>query len=248
MNNLYRQLANHRGFVVYRTTKLPNGKLDKIPVDPVTGYNSDAQNPSTWMLPDVALACAAAFGAGYGVGLVIYEGSGLFCVDIDHCIEGGVLSEHARGIVARFPGAFTEVSISGTGLHIFGLHTGVMPPHKSKNTPWRTELYTQRRFIALSGTDAQGALIDCTPALHALAAEYFPAPASGRADEWTDGPAEDWNFITDDDELVNWLLNYKNPAQRFGGKCPFDALWTANPEILGQFFPPNDPTEGAYDP
>lgn len=241
-------LAGHRGFVVYRLAPIANGKTDKIPIDGVTGYNSNAQNPATWLTPDVAQVLAAewapVYKAGTGVGIVIYQGSQLFCVDIDGCIVDGVVSPLAHTIVARFPGAVVEISASGKGLHIFGMYQGIIPPHRTKNTAHHIELYAKERFIALTGNyltghEAGHVGTDCTAALFAFAGEYFPDAGGKYSGEWTDGPAEDWDFITDDDELIQWLATHPNVAQRMGGRAPFDALFNAEGEILGRFYPPN---------
>lgn len=151
MNPLYAALSARRLFIVYRAR-------DKHPIDPAHAFpdsemaNSDAQNPATHMLPAVALAWAAALGAGYGVGIVISEGCGLFAIDLDGCIDGnGVISPHADAIVKQFRGAYIECSLSKKGIHIIGSYGGSMPPHKTKNHELHAELYFRRRYIALTG-------------------------------------------------------------------------------------------------
>src|ERR1700722_4810156 len=185
MNTMLTALATHRGFVSYRLRKPLPREHDQNPFNGITGYNSDAQDAATWTTPDMAEAFAREWAPVYkdgtGVGIVIYGGSQLFCIDIDGCIdESGNLSEIAQAIVARFPGAVVEVSVSGKGLHIFGMYQGVMPPHAKKNTAWKIELYTEKRFIALTGKWLPGHESghvgkDCTEALTQFAAEYFPA-------------------------------------------------------------------------
>lgn len=257
MSTMLTALATHRGFVTYRLAPIAGStKKDKIPFNGETGHNSNAQDQSTWLLPNVAQAFAAEWAPTYkdgtGVGLVVYRGSQLFCIDLDGCIdESGNWSDVARGIVARFPGAVVEVSASGRGLHIFGVYRGVMPPHKTKNSAHHLELYTEGRFIALTGNFAPGHEAghigtDCTDALFAFAGEYFPKSGGDYAGEWTEAPAEGWNFITDDDELIQWLASHPNVAQRMGGRAPFDALFNADADVLGKFFSPNTPGQ-SYD-
>jgi hypothetical protein len=237
-------LANHRGFVVYRLAPLPNGKTDKIPIDGVTGYNSDAQNTATWLTPDLAEAFAREWAPiykdGTGVGILIYEGSQLFCIDIDGCVIDGQPNAFALAIIDRFPGAVVEVSASGKGLHIFGVYRGILPPHKTKNTHWHVELYTKARFIALTGKYYRDGYVgtDCTDALTAFAAEYFPQTGGAFSGEWTDGPAEGWDFIRDDDEMLKWAHGFRDAKSAFGGKAPVWALMDAH-ESIGQWFPPN---------
>jgi hypothetical protein len=256
MNTMLTALATHRGFVSYRLAKLPTGKADKIPFNGITGFNSDAQDPATWMIPEMAEAFAREWAPVYkdgtGVGIVIYQGSQLFCIDLDGCIdEAGNWSDIARSVVARFPGAVIEVSQSGKGLHIFGMYRGVLPPHAKKNSAWHLELYTEKRFIALTGNFAQGYEAghigtDCTEALTTFAAEYFPAKGGAYSGEWTDGPAEGWDFITDDDELLAWAGTYRDSKTVFGSKAPIPLLMAAD-ESLGEWFPANKPGE-TFDP
>jgi len=243
MNPMLQSLSAHRGFVAYRLAKLPGGKkTDKIPFNGATGYDSNAQDQTTWLTPDVAQAYATAwapkFKDGTGVGIVIYEGSQLFCVDIDGCVTDGVPSEFAQDIMAKFPGAYMELSQSKKGLHIFGLYKGVLPPHASKNTHKHIELYTRRRFIALTDHTLGGHVgTDCTEALTAFAAEYFPKTGGDHAGEWTVGPAEGWDFIKDDDELLAWARKYKDAKSTFGAKAPIWALLDADADTLGKIWP-----------
>lgn len=138
-------------FILYKLVPLETGGTDKVPVNPATGENSNAQDTSTWMLPSVAAGWAAYYGAGFGVGIVIYEGSGLFCLDLDSAKETGVLSETDKKLVREFAGCYIEYSQSGKSLHIIGSYTGDPPTHSTKNKAEHIELYTKLRFIALTG-------------------------------------------------------------------------------------------------
>jgi primase-polymerase (primpol)-like protein len=134
---------------------------DKSPIDPLHSETasdfarSDAQNPATWLSWDIATAYAQSLGAGYGVGIVIHEGSGLLCVDIDGCITDGQLSTLAKTVIkdayTASPDAYVEISMSGKGVHIIGPYEGEPPPHSTKNQELHMELYTSRRYIALTG-------------------------------------------------------------------------------------------------
>ena len=143
MNNpsLLAALSNRRIFIVYRLVAGENGKTDKIPMDPRSGYDIDAQNPANWLLPDDALEAVDVWTLsgftyptlGYGVGLVIHPDTKFFFLDLDSCREGGGWQPHAVAFLGRFPRAAREVSVSGTGLHVFGSYTGERPLHRVKN-------------------------------------------------------------------------------------------------------------------
>lgn len=152
MNPLYDALASRRIFVLYKLVPLQSGGTDKVPIDPATGENSNAQDSNTWMLSSVAVGYAAVYGADHGVGIVIHDGSKLFCVDIDGGVAvDGTLSDIAHKLVAEFAGCYIEYSQSGRGLHIIGSYTGEPPTHSTKNKEHHIELYTKARFIALTG-------------------------------------------------------------------------------------------------
>ena len=188
---MYEDLRERRQFVLYRLVPCDDGRTDKVPVDPATGRNSNAQDEATWMLPAEAAAHAARYGAGHGVGLAMREPCGLFCIDVDHCRNpDGSVSEIARKLVADFAGCYVEWSQSGNGLHIFGSYAGDAPPHECKNSALHIECYTERRFIALTGnTYADGSpRHDATLALWVTVASYFTPRAARKSDDLTDAP------------------------------------------------------------
>ncbi len=74
-------------------------------------------------------------------------------------------------------------------------------------------------------------------------AKAGPVPAGTVSAEWTDGPVEGWEGPDDDDVLVARMLahrDFSDPRQAFGGMGKFEALWTADPEVLGDLFPPKE--------
>ena len=130
---------------------------DKSPIDPLHPalVSSNAQDPATWLPWELATEYVRALGAGYGVGVVIHEGSGLLCVDLDKCIEDGAVSGLAVSMVREArrmcPDVYVEYSMSGKGLHIIGPYSGPPPPHRNKNKELKIELYSKERYIALTG-------------------------------------------------------------------------------------------------
>ena len=112
-------------------------------------------------------------------------------------------------------------------MHVFG--TGDCPPHKCKNIHEGLELYTEKRFVALTGDRIQGnAAKDCTEALEALVREFFPKESGDAPVVWTSQPVAGWDGITDDDELIEKARKSQSTANVFGDGVSFDDLWTAN--------------------
>ena len=115
----------------------------KRPVMP-DGRSASSTDPATWSSFDEAMAGQA----GDGVGFVL-NGDGLVCIDLDGCVEDGVVSGWAAAIVALFPGVPVEVSMSGRGLHIWGFGPNVSRVFTLDGG--RVEVYADKRYIAVTG-------------------------------------------------------------------------------------------------
>ena len=235
--------GNQRQFIIYRAA-------DKVPVDPVTLQNSNAQDTATHMGLANAFGWVAALGEGYGMGVVITEGSQLFAIDLDGCLAGGVLTPTAHAIVQQYRklDAYIEVSMSGRGVHIIGSYTGAAPPHDCKNVERHFEMYTQARYIALTGNPLGGDELgnvsaDCTEALRLTVAEHFqPDPNKADAGNWTveDDPA--CTIMGTDAERLALALKAKSIGAKFGTstKATFRQLWEADADALSKAFPGNN--------
>lgn len=143
------------------------GKARKCPYNPRTGYPAKAGQPDTWA--DLATAAKAVNAGRYeGVGFE-FNGGGIVGVDFDHCIEGGQLDAWAAAWVQRFD-SYTELSPSGTGLHI--ICKGKLPGEAVKRP--RAELYDRGRYFTVTGQPWGGPakpLRDAQEAVNALYAE-----------------------------------------------------------------------------
>lgn len=232
-----RALGAHVQFITYLPVPLPTGKIDKIPRDYRTGATHvNPHDPQYWTDYDTA------FRTGYPVGFVLTNTDPFFCLDIDGCLQNGAWSETALSVLREFPGAAVEVSMSGTGLHVWGRHTSI-PPHGCKNIPLGLELYHAARFIALGRPDAVGdAATDCTKALLSVIPRYFSGGSESRpVGDWeavcARGPAPEWNGPADDAELIRRALRSQSLAGMFGKKAQFVDLWTRNETVLAVAYP-----------
>ena len=116
----------------------------KRPVMP-NGRAASSTDPATWTRYGDVQA-----GAGDGFGVML--GGGLACIDLDNCFVNGELSPFAARIVEMNAGAYVEVSVSGTGLHIFGEFAEVSGVKRDG-----FEFYSRARFIRVTG-DVWGGL------------------------------------------------------------------------------------------
>lgn len=244
-------LDAYRQFVTYRlvpSIRKP-GKTDKLPCDYRTGHVASAHNPEIWCGFAEAAAAVAA-GRGHGVGFVFTAADPFWFLDIDGALQAdGQWSALAIDLCQRFAGAAVEVSQSQTGLHIIG--SGTVPSHGCKNIPLGLELYTELRFVALTGLQAVGDVrTDSSAAMAALVPATFPPGPTATAgpDEWTSEPVAEWDGPRDDDDLLRRALNsgQRSAAAAFGeAGVTFRDLWEANADVLGKRWPSD--TGGPYD-
>lgn len=212
---------------------------DKVPCD-FYGNPCDPHNPAKWLTITELKSSPLYFDPRYFIGFVFARGDRRFGIDLDKCFDqAGMITPAAAAVLERFPGAYVEVSISGTGLHIIG--TGEVGPHRTRAPG--LELYTEGRYFLLTGSQARGdAGLDFTPALGAFVDAYglHKAPEdAGAAVIPDDGPRPgSTGFQYPDSELIAIMLAAGGGAAlRMGEKAHPRDLWHANAEALTRFWP-----------
>lgn len=92
-------------------------------------------------------------------------GAGFACIDLDYCLnQRGRPYPWAQEIIKSAPGAYVERSVSGRGLHIFGL----LPEGPGKRVG-RVEYYSTARFIRMTGKVYRpGELVALSPAVKTI--------------------------------------------------------------------------------
>lgn len=91
-----------------------------------------------------------------GIGVGLLEELGVVGIDLDNCRNPttGELTPTAQDILGRLPGAYAEVSVSGTGIHILvvGSYAGQRTrPAKKPADGTGIELYPAGRYFTLTG-------------------------------------------------------------------------------------------------
>lgn len=118
---------------------------DKIPHNPATGYRASVKDPTTWGTFDAA--CAAVQSGGFsGIGFVFTESDPFVGIDFDHCITENQLDPWVSDQVRRL-NSYTEISPSGTGLHVICI--GRLQSGAVKTS--RAELYEDGRYFTVTG-------------------------------------------------------------------------------------------------
>lgn len=110
-----------------------------------TGKAAASTNPETWA--SFAEVTRSKVGSGLGVML----GDGLGCYDLDHCLSDGRLEPWAADVLASLDPIWTEVSMSGDGIHAF-VNASEAPGYKRDGV----EFYSRARFIAVTGNRWDG--------------------------------------------------------------------------------------------
>src|SRR3954451_18989900 len=145
------ELRERRQWVLW-ATRTRDGKPTKVPLradDP--GRPAKVDDDATWATYEAAIAGAARADVA-GIGFVFTADDPFVGVDLDHVIAGGHLDPHAADIV-RALDSYTEVTPSGTGLHVI-VKAGVTGTRRrTSNTPWggEFETYGDRRFFTVTG-------------------------------------------------------------------------------------------------
>lgn len=133
--------------------------------DGILGIAS-VKDRSTWASFNDALTAVRSYGA---TGIGIQLSNGICGVDIDHCCDNGKLTGFARDIVEILK-SYTEISPSGTGIHIFckGSLSAIELRRKFER---RLEVYDCNRYFIVTGNpylDPDGQIYplrDCTEEL-----------------------------------------------------------------------------------
>jgi putative DNA primase/helicase len=147
------ELKKRRQWVAYRP--------DKTPVNPTTGGNAQADNPETWGNYEEAVQHWENH-KGNGISGIGYEFSFYdpYCgIDLDKCRDpdSGEIKPWAQEIIKKLD-SYTEISPSGTGVHI--LVKGKLPKgadhQKSLPENGKIEVYDVGRYFTVTGNHLDG--------------------------------------------------------------------------------------------
>jgi primase-polymerase (primpol)-like protein len=134
------------------TTQERSEKSTKVPLDPtsVSGAYASTADPTTWGSFDAALQRATAPDVD-GIGFVFTTEDPFVGVDLDDCRDETGLSDEAIEIITRLH-SYTEVSPSGSGLHV--LVRGTLP--EGPRRKGGVEAYDDARYFTMTGKRLAG--------------------------------------------------------------------------------------------
>jgi putative DNA primase/helicase len=146
-----------------RFERRKDGKTDKRPYRVVSGLpviKADKTNPENWATYSEALAAYERGDVG-AIGFVLSDDDPYFVMDLDGVIDRDTGEIHAAaGEVIHALNSYTEISCSGTGVHVIG--HGAKPEYagcRSNKLGFDVEIYDRARFVVMTGrrmTDALG--------------------------------------------------------------------------------------------
>ena len=182
----------------------------KMPINPLTGCGAKAGHPETWGTFEQAFRHVE-LGTCKGVGFEFVDGGGLVGVDLDHCLDRS--SEKATSPFAceaiRTFHSYTEVSPSGSGLHI--ICRGKLPGpgiHRKK-----IEMYDSGRFFTVTGKQfSPDSLADAQAAIDHYYGMLTKCVKPAQAQTKSTGEQRP---LLSDDELIGRARRYEK----------FDRLW-----------------------
>ncbi|MEI6280959.1 MAG: hypothetical protein WCP17_03110 [bacterium] len=131
--------------------ELINGRMTKVPYHP-NGFKADTTDPSTWSTYEKVSTELDNGSNGFdGLGIVFCDGM-FGGVDIDHVLVDGEIIHPQRETIIKFleqVNTYTEISPSGTGLHVYFGTAQPFFPVANKKIPF--EYYTKGRYFTVTG-------------------------------------------------------------------------------------------------
>lgn len=195
-----------------------DGNQTKVPINPSSGSFASTTNPETWASFEEALQAITREQAD-GIGFVFTDDDPFVGVDLDHCrvTATGTIYEWAQDIIDRLE-SYTEVSPSGTGVHV--LVRGPLP--EGGNRSGNVELYETARFFTMTGAHLEGTPAEIHERSEQLATVHREHVASDATDETPPPTArQPPNERLDDTELIE-------RAQRAANGEKFTRLWNGS--------------------
>jgi len=172
-----------------------DGKPTKVPVNPSTGGQAMSNNPQTWGTYRQAVSSVKKYSCN-GIGFM-FNGDGLLGVDLDHARDPNTkkIEPWAMDIIDELD-SYTEISQSGTGIHI--LCYGKLPSGKRRRG--NVEMYETGRYFIMTGDildDAHADIEDRAEQLVGVHTKYLQKKQKKNAPSAASAPANlsAWEII-----------------------------------------------------
>ena len=221
------ELRQRAQWVVWKYEAREGDKPSKVPYNPETVAPASTSNRKTWLpFARALLSYRMASSMFCGLGYVLSADDPYTCIDLDLCRdpETGAIEEWAQTIIDRIA-TYTELSPSGTGVHLWLRGTKSGKGTVGQNDGHKIEIYDEKHYLTMTGHRLSGTpetIADRQAELDALYTEVFGAsevkPRSERQSRGGGGeqPSErQGESERDDEDVINWALRGVN-GDRFG--------------------------------
>lgn len=205
-----------------------NRRWAKLPLQS-SGTSASSTNPETWT---DFLHAQEAYQSGRfdGVGFVFDGSDGIMGIDLDDCLDSGVLTEQAEQIKDQIQG-YCEISPSGTGIKIFTrAQLNVAHVDHDKGL----EIYPRGRYFTVTGHTLGGAVPDEEQDLQSLIPERQRVHTGDAFADYSP-PLEGWDLARVETELLahidpdcgyaGWLSVGMALQHQFAGDIEALELW-----------------------
>lgn len=149
-NPLIHKYGAEKRWVNYSLLRVPGRNTStKIPFSPITKRKASSTDIKTWGTYEEALTSNKD-----AIGIVFTPEKTLLGIDLDHCLKKGtsIIEHEKQQEIAQLiieADTYTEISPSGTGLHLYFELTG--PLALTANRHANFEAYTEGRYFTVTG-------------------------------------------------------------------------------------------------
>ncbi len=139
------ELLQYKQWVLWRRTEV-NGRMAKLPISPWSGKVGSCDKPQTWSTYKHVCYARRKFRSD-GIGFV-FTISDPFCgIDLDQCRSfSGMIEREAQAVIERLA-SYTELSPSGTGIHVL-VKARLSGPGRRTG---KVEIYDSGRYFTVTG-------------------------------------------------------------------------------------------------
>ena len=203
--NIPEELKRLSQWVLWRY-ETRDGKPTKVPYCS-NGTMASVSDPATWMAFEQAITHAPKYN---GIGLVLTQNLGISIIDLDNKPDNPCTPEQLERHTKIYEAfnSYTELSTSGTGVHI--IVRGTVPSGVHRD---HVEIYSDLRYMVFTGNILRpGAIQDYQPLLTKIHGEM---QSTGSVN------LEEVEAIMTDQELVEMAMRASN-ADKFNALCAGD--------------------------
>lgn len=221
--------------------------LKKVPKSPKNGRNLSGSLTKWGTTFDEACAAVEKYKLD-GLGFVFTANDPYCGIDIDHCVENGIINKKARSIIDAC-NSYTEYSLSKTGIHIITKNTSNKKALYKKDG---VEVYSEDRYFTMSGFGIEGRSEVNTVDIERLLSNEITASTTKEEEEKTpegtllknsqikelieriesSGNGDKFKVLWNGD----WNQLYESHSEADMALCSILAFWLSDAVVIDQMF------------